>query len=248
MTLTDHLVRGLKAGAVAGGAYGLFVALIGNPLIRYAETFEHSHSGGGPVVPRAVTALISTAGGVFLGILFGVVVIGALYYFLEPAIPGTDGTKSYLLGAAGFVTVSGAPWLAIPPQPPGVEQALGVETRILWYLLMAIVGAFACGLSGYVYIRLRPRYGQAPAGLGAGLVFLSIPVVATIAPANPVSGSLPAELAFVIQAVTGLGQVGLWFVLASAHAWLLRRDRDEERTGYGRVDHRDPTEPLGVDP
>lgn len=232
--LTGYVLRGMKAGVVAGLAFGAFVALVGNPLIGYAETFESGGHGGGPVVPGAVTAVVSIAGGVLLGILLGAVFLGAAFYFLEPAIPGAGGTKSYLLGAAGFVTVSGAPWLALPPQPPGVEQALPVETRILVYLVMMVTGAVACGLSGYAFARLRRRSGRAPALVGALVPLGLIPVVAAMSPANPVSGPIPGGLAYVFRTVTGVGQVGLWLVLASAHAWFLRRERDRESGGDER--------------
>lgn len=222
---TEYITRGLKAGSVAGIAFGVFVALVGNPLIGYAETFEHGH-GGGPVVSGAVTTAVSIVGGILLGILFGTVVLGLAFYFLEPVIPGVAGTKSYVLGAAGFITVSGAPWLVLPPQPPGIEQALATEVRIGWYLAMMLTGALACGLAGYAYTRLRRSYGRPAAFVGALVALGLIPVVAAISPANPVSGPIPVELAYVFRTVTGVGQVGLWVVLASAHAWLLRRDRD----------------------
>lgn len=222
--LTDYLTRGLKAGTVAGIVFGLFVALVGNPLIGYAETFEHGH-GGGPVVPGGVTTAVSIVGGVLLGVLVGVVVFGVAFYFLEPAIPGAGGTKSYLLAAAGFLTVSGAPWLVVPPQPPGVEQALPTDVRLLWYLLMMVAGALTCGLSGYAYTRLRAGSGRGVAAIGAIAVVGLLPVVAALAPANAVSGPIPTDLAAVFRTVTAVGQLGLWFVLASVHAWLQHRDR-----------------------
>lgn len=224
---TKHVIRGLKAGLVAGLTFGAFVALIGNPLIRYAETFEHGH-GGGPVVSSAVTTVVSIAGGSALGILLGAVVFGAVFYFLEPAIPGVAGTKSYLLAAAGFITVSGAPWLVLPPQPPGIEQALPTDVRIAWYLIMMVTGALTCGLSGYAYTRIRMRYSRNAGVLGAIAVLGLIPVVAGFAPVNPASGPIPSEIVAVFRTITGMGQIGLWVVLASTHAWLLRRDQTGE--------------------
>ncbi|WP_435197340.1 CbtA family protein [Natronomonas sp. EA1] len=222
--LTRYLVRGLKAGTIGGIVFGLFVALVGNPLIGYAETFEHGH-GSGPVVPGVVTTVVSILGGILLGVLVGVVVFGVAFYVLEPAIPGVGETKSYLLAAAGFLTVSGAPWLVVPPQPPGVEQTLPTDVRLLWYLLMMVAGAVTCGLSGYTYTRIRTRYGREVAAIGAVAVLGLLPVVAVFAPANAASGPIPTDLAAVFRTVTAVGQLGLWFVLASAHAWLHDRDR-----------------------
>jgi len=242
---TKHVIRGLKAGLVAGLTFGAFVALIGNPLIRYVETFEHGH-GGGPVVSGAVTTVVSIAGGSALGILLGAVVFGAVFYFLEPAIPGVAGTKSYLLAAAGFITVSGAPWLVLPPQPPGIEQALPTDVRIAWYLTMMVTGALTCGLSGYAYTRIRMRYSRNVGVLGAIAVLGLIPVVAGFAPVNPASGPIPGEIVAVFRTITGMGQVGLWVVLASTHAWLLRRDQtgesDDEQFAFT-----DSTDPVPAD-
>ncbi|RRJ33704.1 CbtA family protein [Halocatena pleomorpha] len=225
---TEYVTRGAKAGVVGGVAFGLFIALVGNPLIGYAETFEHSH-GHSSTVSDTVAAVVSVVGGVLLGVLLGIVVFGAIYYFLEPVLPGGSmDAESYLLGGAGFITISGAPWLALPPQPPGVEQSLSVDVRIAWYALMMGAGALSCGLAGYVYRRLRRRFddrSRAIAAFGATTMFGVLPVVALVAPANSVTGPIPSELATVIRAVTAMGQVGFWFVLATAHAWLVRRDR-----------------------
>ncbi|MUV51689.1 CbtA family protein, partial [Haloarcula sp. CBA1122] len=118
---TDYLERGAVAGVAGGLVYGLFVATVGNSFTAGLETFEHGHGhGGGPVVSGLTTAVASIGGGVLWGLLFGVAVFGMAYFFLEPAIPGSGATKRLALAGAGFLTVSGAPWLVLPPQPPGV--------------------------------------------------------------------------------------------------------------------------------
>lgn len=232
--LTAYVLRGVKAGIAAGVAFGAFVALVGNPLVGYAETFETGSHGGGPAVSGFVTTVVSVVGGALWGLLLGAVVFGLVFYFLEPAIPGTSRTKSYLLAAAGFVTVSGAPWLILPPQPPGVEQALPTGTRITWYLIMMVAGAVACGLAGAVFNRLRRRFGRPPAVVGAVVPFALVAAVAALAPANPVSGPITDGFADVFRAVTVVGQLGLWLVLATVHAWLLDRERDGATVGDDR--------------
>lgn len=244
---TKYVLRGMKAGGVAGIAFGLFVALIGNPLIRYGETFEESHHGGGPVVSGDVTTVVSIVGGVLLGILLGAVFLGVAFYFLEPAIPGEGGTKSYLLAAAGFVTVSGAPWLVLPPQPPGIEQTLAIGTRLMVYAGMMLAGAIACGLSGYVFNRLHTQYGRIIAFIGAlaplGLLF----VVAAISPSNSVSGPIPDQIAAIFRVVMAMGQVSLWLVLASVHAWLLERERANDATHDDRTTYTDTSRAVTSD-
>lgn len=243
---TRYVLRGMVAGTIAGVAFGLFVALVGNPLIAYAETFESGSHGGGPVVSGAVTTAVGALGGVLFGMLLGAVVFGVVFYFFEPAIPGRGATKSYLLAAAGFLTVSGAPWLVLPPQPPGVEQTLPTGVRVTWYLAMMVVTAVACGLSGYAVNRLRPTHSREIATVGALVPLGLVLVAAALAPANPVAGPIPDGLASVFRTITGVGQVGLWLVMASAHAWLLQRDRDDGSVGnHGSM--RRPSESPTVD-
>lgn len=225
--LYDYLKRGTKAGAVGGLAYGLFVAFVGNGLIAFAETFETGH-GHAPAVPSTTTQVVSIGGGVVFGVLLGAVVFGLAYYFLEPAIPGAADTKSYVLAAAGFLTVSGAPWVLLPPQPPGVSQTLPTETRLLWYGIMMVAGAVASGAAVYAYRRLRRNLPKSVAAVGALAALTLIPGVALLAPANSVTGPTPDALASAFRAVTAAGQVGLWVTMASTHAWLTRRADDTE--------------------
>jgi Probable cobalt transporter subunit (CbtA). len=220
-----YVERGLAAGAAGGLAFGLFVAVVGNPLVGHAEELGHAQEasgahGGGGVVPGAVADLVSVGGGVLWGLLLGTVAFGVVYYFLEPAIPGTGATKRYVIAAAGFVTVSGAPWLVLPPQPAGVEAALPTGTRILWYGGMVVAGAAACMLAGYAYRRLTARgTGRRLAALAALACLALLAVPAAVAP-TATAGDLPAAVTAAYRGFVVFGQATLWFVLASVHAWL----------------------------
>lgn len=232
--LYQYLKRGLIAGIVAGTIYGGFVALVATPLITHAESFETEHAE--PAVSELVAVTTSIGAGVGWGLLLGIVVFGAAYFFLEPAIPGRADTKTYLLGGAGFITVSGAPWLILPPVPPGVENTLPTKTRITWYAIMMVAGALACGLAGYTYRRLRHRLNHTIAITGALLPFalLAIPVV--VAPANPVSGPIPGALAAAFSGMVATGQLLLWLVLAGTHAWLTNRAPSDTTPGTPTLD------------
>jgi predicted cobalt transporter CbtA len=226
---TAYLKRGLKAGFVGGVVYGLFVALVGNPLVAFAETFEQGHGAREAVLSATTATATSVAAGVVWGLLLGGLVFGVAYYFLEPAIPGAADTKGYLLAATGFLTVSGAPWLVLPPQPPGVEQALATDARFAWYGLMAVAGGVACGASVAVYNRLGSDW-RARQLLGSALPFAVLVALVVVAPANPVSGSVPGAFVAAFRWTVVFGQFLLWLTLASAHAWLVRRERP---TGTG---------------
>ncbi|MEA5386150.1 CbtA family protein [Haloarculaceae archaeon H-GB11] len=257
----QYLKRGLTAGLVAGLAFGVFMAFVGNPFVVYTDELAHggghaaetggdghdadaeaaagehheesdTHEAGEtgheqPAVSMAVTKLVSVATSGFWGLLFGAVFFGGAFYFLEPAIPGTADTKSYLLAAAGFVTVSGAPWLALPPVAPGMDQALPTQTRLYIYGGMMVAGLVACLLSGLTYNRLNAEHGRIVGLVGAAVPLALLPVVAMVTPANPVTGTVPADLVAAFQGFVVFGQLVLWLVLASAHAWLQRRADDD---------------------
>jgi predicted cobalt transporter CbtA len=154
-----------------------------------------------------------------------VLVFGLAYYFLEPALPGRPDTQSYLLAGAGFLTVSGAPWLALPPQPPGVEQALPTETRIIWYGALMLTGVITSGAAIAAYSRLANRYGQMIGLAGGVLPLLSLGAIVLVVPANPTTSPAPDVLVAAFRWTVVAGQLGLWIVLAGSHTWFLRRDR-----------------------
>ncbi|WP_324664528.1 CbtA family protein [Haloarcula sediminis] len=217
---TDYLTRGALSGAAGGLVYGLFQTTVGNSFVAGLETFESGHShGAGPAVDGVTTAAVSVGGGVLWGLLFGIAVFGVGYYFLEPALPGSGLTKRLALAAAGFLTVSGAPWLVLPPQPPGVKQALPTETRMLWYGGLMVLGALVAGLCGYTYRRTANRH-PAVTALSTALPLALLAVPVALAPANPVTGPVPAALAAAYRWTVVFSQLGLWATVAAVHARL----------------------------
>lgn len=244
VSLTDALRRGLLAGAAAGVAFGLFLAVVATPMIGLSESLAGAesdvthegeghheateHDGGhgaeghdhGGAVPGAVASGVSLLGAVALGMLAGAAVGGA-HHVLEPALPGGPDARSYTLAGAGFLIVSGAPWLALPPVPAGAEEALPVDTRIAMYVGMMAAGALAVTCSLVAARRLSER-GRAAAVVAAALPLCALPVVAWLLPANPVAG-VPPELVAAYRGVVLTGQLLLWGLVAGVHARLLGR-------------------------
>jgi predicted cobalt transporter CbtA len=245
--LAAYALRGLKAGALAGLAFGLFVALVASPLVAVAEERAgHGHADGEhadgtthdhaaeaahvDVGPLSVsTGVLSTVtnllGGLGWGVLLGAG-FGVAFYLLEPAVPGAGDTPVHLLGAAGLVTVSGAPWLAVPPGMPGVE-GVSPDVRGLWYLGALAVGALACLASGALYSRLTDAgRDRRVAALVAGLPLAGLLALPALSPTAAGSGPLVAAYRGVVFA----GQVGLWLVLTTAFARFHRRGLDRDAT------------------
>lgn len=232
--IRSYLERGLKSGGAAGLAFGLFVAFVGNPLLGYLEGLGHAgHDGGaatetGHVVSPAVTNAVSVGGGVLWGLFLGAVVFGVVYYFLEPSIPGEGATKSYLLAGAGFVTVSGAPWLVLPPHPAGLGSLSPVGDRLVWYAGSIAVGALVCVLAGYVYKRARASEAPRPVAAVTALApFTLLAALALLAPSMSATGEVPGSMVAAYRGFVVFGQAGLWFVLASAHAWFGAREQSQ---------------------
>jgi len=148
------------------------------------------------------------------------VFFGIAFYRLEPAVPGTGATKSYVLGAAGFVTVSGAPWLVLPPVSPGVRQSIPAGTRLPLYGGMMLAGALVCLLAGGVYSRLHQSNGRVVAAVGGMLPFGLLAIPAVVAPTNTVQSALAPTLRAGLVGLFVFGQGLLWLVLAATHARL----------------------------
>ncbi|MFC6837517.1 CbtA family protein [Halomarina ordinaria] len=257
-----YLRRGVTAGVVAGLAFGLLLALVANPFVAFADELghgeghavdhghghddaaaDHGHDHHGSAVSSAVTNGVSVVSGVLWGVLLGGVVFGIAFSLLEPAIPGVGATKSYVLAAAGFVTVSGAPWLVLPPVPPGAEQALPPDTRLVVYGGMMVAGGLVCLLAGVAYERLRAARGR---GAGAVAALLSLSVLAVPVLLSPVpsgGSSLPSDLATGLTGMVVFGQALLWVLLAGTHARLHRRSMDGRATGDATA----RADPVGAD-
>jgi hypothetical protein len=220
--IVDSLKRGLAAGVVAGLAYGLFMALVGNPLVEHLEHLAHHDGGHGHdhshAVSELTTAIVSIGSGVLWGVLLGAA-FGVAYYLFEPALPGTGSAKAYILAGASFLTISGVPWLALPPAAPGTEQALATDVRLTIYGGLMILGATICILSIAAYRSARDEYGRfAAVGLAtAPLALCVVPIV--LVPTNVLTAP---ELAGVFLWLVTFSQIALWVVIAGVYAWLDR--------------------------
>jgi hypothetical protein len=235
----DHVVRGVKAGLVAGLVFGLFVALVANPLVAladggaHAEGDHHASDEQGhaheSVLSTTITDILSVGAGGLWGVLLGGVVFGAGFYLLEPALPGSGAASSLVLGGLGFLTVSGAPWLVLPPAPPGVEQSLAADTRLALYAGAIGVGAAVSLASVSLYAQLSERYSRFVTAAGALFPFSLLALLPVLTPAAPTGGSLAA----VVTGVVVFGQALLWATLAGTHAWLGRETVTETVETHG---------------
>lgn len=239
--IADSFKRGIAAGGVAGIVYGLCLGLVGNPLIERIEHAAHDHAGHGPehgAVSELTTAVVGVGSGVLWGILLGAA-FGVAYYLFEPSLPGSGETRTYILAAAGFLTVSGVPWLALPPVAPGAEQALATDVRLVIYGATMALGATICALSIGLYGRMRADRGVFAAVGIAAMPFALCAIPVALVPADVFGSSGGLTLAF--RWLVVLGQVGLWAVLAGVYAKLERRADDGTAPSLDDLDDDLPT-------
>jgi len=231
-----YLQRGIAAGAAGGTAYGLYVAAVANPLVRYLEGVAgggsaHGH-GGGHVVSETTTAAISVGSGVLWGVFLGAA-FGLAYYLLEPALPGAERVRPYVLAGAGFLTVSAVPWLALPPAVPGVEHALGADVRIAVYGAAMGLGALVAAASVFGYRRSRDRgrwLALAVAAAPLAAVAVSLPAAT---PAAAGGGEVPPALVAAFRSTVVLSAAALWTIIAGSFARLQARSDGTETEPFG---------------
>jgi len=213
--MIEYLKRGIAAGSLAGTFYRLFIWRIMNPLVVYMERLS-SYGGNteeAHILSEPLSVMISTGGGVLWGSLLGTA-FGFAYFVLEPTLPGNR-VKVYSLAAAGFMAVSGVPWLVLPPSVPGIDHQFGIEIRIIVYGLMMILGALAVVGSVTAYSRAADTAGRAMALGVAVFLFVLLVLLGLIAP-SPFGGDLPGELVTAFRWLVMFGQAGLWIVIATA--------------------------------
>lgn len=225
--IVDSLKRGIIAGSVGGLVYGIDLVLIGSPLIEQLEHANHvhtnhNHTGMSELISIVINISSSLLWGVLLGAVFGVV-----YYLFEPSLPGTENVKVYVLAAAGFLTVSGVPWLALPPVAPGMEQTLTADIRLIIYSSMMVLGIIICAISIALF---QYHYTQKNRGPIAAIAIAMTPFLLCVIPIFliPTNIATPSDqLTTIYQLVVVSGQFLLWILIATIYTKLRGRINNE---------------------
>jgi cobalt transporter subunit CbtA len=224
----------ILSAAAAGVAAGLFTALVQHvtttPIIIEAEKYEggtapHAHDHGAaaaasaaeaPVEPESVAAeaeewapadglertLYTSLATTVLGVGFGLALLGAM------ALAGVaiNARSGLAFGVAGFMAVTLAPALGLPPEIPG-SGAAALEARQLWWLFAVV--ATAVGLAGLLLTeRVALQVG--------GVVLIALPHI--VGPPHPLEfvSTAPAELAGHFVAASLAVTAIFWAVLGYA--------------------------------
>jgi cobalt transporter subunit CbtA len=227
------------AAALAGSLAGVLVAAVHHfatvPLILQVEAFEGSAAGSGhgdahaasdhardsAWQPRdgveriAATTLTDIATGVGFALL--------LLALSELCGQKLNLRRGLYWGLAGFVAVTLAPALGLPPELPGTESAALLDRQI-WWVITAVLTATGLGL---VFIVRKPL----PVLLGAALI--ALPHLYG-APQPAVHGSLAAEALareFAVAAI--LASLLFWIALGLLAGFFQDRLAPRAHAGTG---------------
>lgn len=241
----SYLQRGVTAGLFAGIAYGIYMVTVGNPLTEYAHDAGHDHGhshdhghGHEHAVSETTNAIVSVGSGILWAIFLGGIFAIALYVF-EPAIPGSETAKPYVVAAGGFLSLSALPWLVLPPAVPGAEQAYGIDIRLGLYVGLVIVGLLTVSAMVIVYQKVK-KSNQLAGFLAASAVGVSVALALFfLSPTVTTHPDLPAELVTVYQALAAFSQAAIWALIATGFLALSRRN--EQATSTARMNDADIT-------
>jgi predicted cobalt transporter CbtA len=240
MSARSFLVRGLLAGLFAGlVAFGV-AYVVGEPTINAAIEIEesgglgdhHAHHAGASQssaaseVPRA---LQSTAG-LLTGTILAGATLGGLLGVLSALALGRFGSLgargvSLSLAAIGFVSVSLMPFVAYPPNPPGIGHPDTIGARTALYFIMLAGSVIAAVTAVLVGRELADRWGGWYATLSAiaGYLLVTLTAMALLPSYSEVPADYPATLLYEFRAASLLTQLALWATLGVVLGELLQR-------------------------
>ena len=234
-SVRSFLIRGLLAGLLAGVvAFGVAYAVVEpsiNVAIALEEPAAHSHEAGqaqerSAAVPRSLQStlglLTTTAvAGTTLGGLVGVLSALALGRFGALGVRGS----TLAVTAIGFVSLYAMPFVAYPPNPPGVGQAATIGTRTALYFTTVAISVIAAATAVLVGRRLADRVGSWSAALlgVAGYLLVCGMALLLLPSYDEVPADYPAAVLYSFRTGSFGTQLALWAVLGIMLAELAHR-------------------------
>jgi cobalt transporter subunit CbtA len=187
--ILSTIIAGLLAGLVL--AILQYVRLEG--LIVTAETFEH---GGEPAIRNLLTRI---APPLLTGAGFAILMLG-VSMLSNIAITKQNGL---VWGMCGFIAVSLAPAIGLPPQLPGMPE-IDLHTRQIWWLATILVTAFAI----YLWVKAKDFRWQ----IAAVMIAIAPQFFAPHHTANTES-NLPASLVAEFVSSSLAANLAMWLAI-----------------------------------
>ena len=218
--LRSVIAVALIVGLLAGLASALLLTAIGEPLVRDAITIESAREAGSPSSePELVSRSVQSGVGLFAGMGASGAAFGLLFalafWGLRSAQP-LPFRRSLWAGAILFGSITLAPWLKYPPNPPAVgdPDTLG-RRQGLYVSLVALslaIGLIGAGLSGWLRRRGWREHRRVAAITASATLAFGIALV--LLPAAPDPVDAPATLIWRFRLASLGGNALLWGALS----------------------------------
>ena len=236
MRQVDHarirsvVVTGLVVGLLAGLASALLHTFVGEPLLRDAIALEEAAAATsgqlvGATEPELISRSVQSGLGLFVAMGLSGAVFGLLFacafWGLRSAQPQPF-RRALWAGMILFGSITLAPWLKYPPNPPGVGDPESIGRRQgLYVSLIALSLAFAIlgvALAGLLGRRDWPEHRRtAVVALATAVAF---GVALALLPPAPDQVDAPATLIWRFRLASLAGSALLWGLLTTGFGLL----------------------------
>lgn len=224
-------------GIVAGLTSALLLTATGEPLVRAAIAIEEARNAGPaagratPGEPELVSREVQSGVGLFAALGLSGAAFGLLFalafWGLRTGRPDPF-RRALVAGALLFGSLSVAPWLKYPPNPPAVGNPDTIDRRQALYVSL-IALSLALGLAGTALAGRLRRWPE-PRRVAAVTLALGIPFALALAllPPAPDAVEVPATLIWRFRLASLGGNAVLWTVLTLG-VGLLAAEADRRR-------------------
>lgn len=218
--LRPVVVLALLVGLLAGLASALLLTAAGGPLVRAAIAIEEAgQAGSAPQEPELVSREVQSSVGLFAGMGLTGAVFGLLFgltvWGLRQAQPHLF-RRSLWAGAILFGSITLAPWLKYPPNPPAVGDPATLGRRQgLYVSLIALslaIALVAAALAGLLRRQGWPEHRRVAAVAAA--VAVAFAVALALLPPAPDPVEAPATLIWRFRIASLAGTSLLWGLLS----------------------------------
>ena len=218
--LRQVVVLALLVGLLAGLSSALLLTAAGEPLVRAAIAIEEAgEAGSAPHEPELVSRGVQSGVGLFAGMGLTGAVFGLLFgltvWGLRQAQPHPF-RRSLWAGAILFGSITLAPWLKYPPNPPAVGDPATLGRRQgLYVSLIALslaIALVAAALAGLLRRQGWPEHRRVAAVAAA--VAAALGVALALLPPAPDAIDAPATLIWRFRLASLAGSAVLWGLLS----------------------------------
>lgn len=238
-------VVAVLVGVLAGLASALLLTATGEPLIREAIAIEEArqeattadHGAGGHAEPELVSRSVQSGVGLFAGLglagaAFGVM-FALAFWGLRSGRPDPF-RRALLAGAVLFGSLTLAPWLKYPPNPPAVGNPETIDRRQALYVSLVALSLALALAAAALATRLRREGWPEHRRLAAVGLAVVVPFAVALAllPPSPDAVEVPTTLIWRFRLASLGGNAVLWSVLSVGVGLLaVEADRQRQRSG-----------------